>query len=73
MFCKWGLTCGSAGAGSETMASSKHFLYYILDQLSGLEAVTYRGMMGEYILDGGIYPNITGERSPRISVMTGCW
>lgn len=32
------------------MASSKRFLYYILDQLSGLEAVTYRGMMGEYIL-----------------------
>ena len=48
------------------MASSKHFLYYILDQLSGLEAVTYRGMMGNISY-------ITGERSPRISVMTGCW
>lgn len=66
MFCKWGLTCGSAGAGSETMASSKHFLYYILDLLSGLEAVTYRRMMGNISY-------ITGERSPRISVMTGCW
>lgn len=32
------------------MASSKRFLHYILDQLSGLEAVTYRRMMGEYIL-----------------------
>ena len=49
------------------MASSKHFLYYyILDLLSGLEAVTYRRMMGNISC-------ITGERSPRISVMTGCW
>lgn len=66
MFCKWGLTCGSAGAGSETMASSKRFLHYILDQLSGMETVTYRRMMGNISY-------ITGERSPRISVMTGCW
>ena len=32
------------------MASSKRFLHDILDQLSPLESVTYRGMMGEYIL-----------------------
>jgi len=43
------------------MASSKEFLYFVLDQLSGLEGVTYRAMMGEYILYyrgrtvGGIY------------------
>ena len=48
------------------MASSKRFLHYILDLLSGLEAVTYREMMGNISC-------ITGERSPRISVMTGCW
>ncbi len=43
------------------MASSKEFLTYILDQLSPLNGVTYRAMMGEYILYyqgkivGGIY------------------
>ena len=43
------------------MASSKEYLEYILDQLSGLEEVSYRAMMSEYILYcrgkvvGGIY------------------
>ena len=43
------------------MASSKSYLDFILDQLSGLEGVTHRSMMGEYILYcrgrvfGGIY------------------
>lgn len=43
------------------MASSKEYLAFILDQLSGLEDVSYRAMMGEYILYcggkviGGIY------------------
>lgn len=43
------------------MASSKEYLDYILEQLSELEGVTYRAMMGEYILYyrgkvlGGIY------------------
>ena len=43
------------------MASSKEYLDFILDQLSGLEGVSYRGMMGEYVLYyrdrivGGIY------------------
>ena len=32
------------------MASSKGYLQYILDQLSDLEEITYRAMMGEYIL-----------------------
>ena len=32
------------------MATSKEYLTFILDQLSGLEGVTYRGMMGEFIL-----------------------
>ena len=32
------------------MASSKAYLDFILEQLSGLEEVTYRAMMGEYIL-----------------------
>ena len=43
------------------MASSKNYLAYILEQLSGLEDIRYRAMMGEYILYyqekvvGGIY------------------
>ena len=43
------------------MASSKEYLDFILEQLSGLKQVTYRAMMGEYILYwrgriiGGIY------------------
>ena len=43
------------------MASDKEYLNFILEQLSGLEDVTYRAMMGEYILYyrgkivGGIY------------------
>ena len=32
------------------MATDREYLTFILDQLSGLEEVTYRGMMGEYIL-----------------------
>ena len=43
------------------MASSKEYLNFIMKQLSGLEHVTYKAMMGEYILYyrgkiiGGIY------------------
>lgn len=43
------------------MASSKGYLEFILDQLSELEGITYRAMMGEYIIYyggkviGGIY------------------
>ena len=31
------------------MTSSKEYLAYILEQLSGLEDIRYRAMMGEYI------------------------
>ena len=56
------------------MASSKEYLAYILEQLSGLEDIRYRAMMGEYILYyrekvvGGIYDdrflikNVTAAR-----------
>ena len=43
------------------MASSKEYLHFILEQLSDLGAVSYRSMMGEFILYyrgkivGGIY------------------
>ncbi len=32
------------------MASSKEYLDFILEQLSELEDVSYRSMMGEYII-----------------------
>ena len=43
------------------MPSSKSYLQFILDQLSGLDEITFRAMMGEYILYyrgkvvGGVY------------------
>lgn len=43
------------------MASTKAYLDFILDQLSGLDEITYRAMMGEYIIyyrgriAGGVY------------------
>ena len=43
------------------MASSKEYLEFVLEQLSGLEDVSFRAMMGEYIIYyrgkivGGIY------------------
>ena len=43
------------------MASSKEYLDFMLEQLSGLDEISYRTMMGEYIIcyrgkiGGGIY------------------
>ena len=43
------------------MASRKSYLDFVLEQLSDLEEITYRAMMGEYIIYyrgkivGGIY------------------
>lgn len=34
------------------MASSKEYLKFVLEQLSGLEEITYRAMIGEYIIAG---------------------
>ena len=45
------------------MASTEDYLNFVLDQLSGLEGIEYRPMMGEYLLYcrgklfGGIYDN----------------
>ena len=45
------------------MASTKDYLEYVLEQLGELSDITYRAMMGEYILFyqgkviGGIYDN----------------
>ena len=45
------------------MSSSKEYLNFLLEQLSEVEGITYRAMMGEYIIyccgriAGGIYDN----------------
>lgn len=46
------------------MASSREYLDYVLEQLSGLEGVTHRAMMGEYILyfQGRIFGGIYDDR-----------
>ena len=55
---------------SELMASSKEYLTFVLDQLSGLNGITYRGMMGEFILYyegriiGGIYDRLLVKPVP---------
>ena len=46
------------------MASRKEYLDYILEQLSDAKGVTYRAMMGEYILycQGKIFGGIYDDR-----------
>lgn len=52
---------GSAVFRGETMASTREYLEYVLGQLSEPEEITYREMMGEFIIYyrgkivGGIY------------------
>lgn len=47
----------------ENMASSREYLAFVLGQLSDLEDITYRAMMGEFVIYynrkivGGIYDN----------------
>ena len=51
----------NAKSGVTIMASSKEYLHFILEQLSDLDDISYRPMMGEYIIYykgkivGGIY------------------
>ena len=58
--CMYHPTSDQEGIG-ERMASSKEYLDFILEQLSELDEITYRAMMGEYIIYyrgkviGGIY------------------
>ena len=54
--------------GGLRMASSKDYLEYVLDQLSSLNDISYRAMMGEYIIYyqgkivGGIYDDKGSSR-----------
>ena len=47
------------------MASSKEYLHFILEQLSDLDDISYRSMMGEYIL-------YIAVKSSAESMMTDC-
>ena len=46
------------------MASSREYLTFVLDQLSGLEGISCRAMMGEYILysHGKIFGGVYDDR-----------
>ena len=46
------------------MSSDKNYLEYVLEQLSELEDISYRSMMGEYILyyKGRIFGGIYDDR-----------
>ena len=46
------------------MASTKEYLDFVLEQLSGLDEVTFRAMMGEYILyyRGKVFGDIYDDR-----------
>lgn len=59
------------------MASSKEYLNFILEQLTELDGITYRAMMGEYIIYyqgkivGGIYDDrfLVKPVKPAIAIM----
>ena len=61
------------------MASDKSYLDFVLEQLSGLEGVTWRAMMGEYILYyqgkivGGIYDDrfLVKQTKASVEMMPG--
>lgn len=61
--------------GGGIMASSKSYLDFILEQLSELEDISYRGMMGEYIIYyrgkvvGGIYDDRFLVKPTKCAVM----
>ena len=54
----------SGFAEEQNMASSKEYLDFILEQLSGLNGISYKQMMGEYILymNGRIFGGIYDDR-----------
>lgn len=46
------------------MASSREFLEYVLEQLSDLSGITYKPMMGEFLLylDGKLFGGVYDDR-----------
>ena len=61
------------------MASSKEYLHFILEQLSDLEEINYRAMMGEYIIyyrdriAGGIYDDRLLVKHKKKRYKCCCW
>ena len=66
------------------MASSKEYLQFVLEQLSELQEITYRAMMGEFIIYyrgkivGGIYDDRLLVKPPHYhrpapEASTTCW
>lgn len=61
------------------MPSSKSYLEFIMDQLSGLDGVSWRAMMGEYLVNyrgklvGGIYDDrfLVKETGAALALMPG--
>lgn len=61
------------------MASSREYLDFVIDQLSGLTDISYRAMMGEYIIYyrgkivGGIYDDrfLVKETGASLRLMPG--
>lgn len=60
------------------MASSQGYLDYVLDLLSGVEGLTTRKMMGEYLLYsegtlfGGVYDDrLLIKETPRVRISAG--
>ena len=61
------------------MASTRGYLDFILEQLSGLDGISWRGMMGEYIIyyrgkiAGGIYDDrfLVKPTESAVSLMPG--
>ena len=56
------------------MASTKGYLDFILEQLSGTEGVTWRAMMGEYVLycRGSVFGGVYDDRflvKPTVSAL----
>ena len=53
------------------MASSKEYLDFVLEQLSGLDEIAYKAMMGEYIIYyrgkivGGIYDELPAPKKKK--------
>ena len=55
------------------MASSKEYLQFILEQLSELEEITYRTMMGEFIIyyRGKIVCGVTSTKTEKGGIDIG--
>ena len=56
------------------MATKREYLDYVLEQLSGLDGITHRAMMGEYILyiHGRVFGGIYDDRLLLMPTASAC-